>query len=138
MAAERFSLLLESRATGQQDIERLTTAVQKLMATTEQASGRSTSAIKKQSDDLRAALDSVKGAITNPFEAATQGAENFALKFGRVGVIAGGAAAGLAVTVSIRQVNPRFWTVFITVRVLSCRRSRSSSMHTMTAEYRQN
>jgi hypothetical protein len=96
MAADRFSLLLESRTTGTQEIAKLEDALRRVADVAEKSGKRTSDSTKKAADDVRGSLDKLKGVIANPFEQATQGAEDFALSFGRAGVVAVGATAALA------------------------------------------
>jgi C4-type Zn-finger protein len=102
MAAERFSLLLESRTTGTAEVAKLEEALKRVSDIAERSSKKTEEAARKSSESFRKANDSLKqqasdlkNVFTNPLGAAGEAAESFALKFGKIGVVTAGVSAGL-------------------------------------------
>jgi hypothetical protein len=96
MAAERFSLLLESTTRGTAEVEKLEKALVRVLDTAERTGKRVAESMKKTADSARQEAEGIKNAIANPLDAAGEAAENFILRFGKVG----GVVAGVGVVLT--------------------------------------
>jgi hypothetical protein len=92
-ASERLSLLLEARTTGEQDLQRFEQAINRVVAASEKANEKKASG----GPNIAAQFGDIKAAVTDPLSAAGDAAERAVLKFGKVGLVAGGVAVGLGV-----------------------------------------
>ncbi|HXA67021.1 MAG TPA: hypothetical protein VNV82_17820 [Bryobacteraceae bacterium] len=90
-----LGLLLEAKTTGQQDLDKLTDALNKFTGAAENSAKRTEDANKKASDSTKHYADTIKSALSEPFATASQQAEKFALSLGKIGGITVGAVGGM-------------------------------------------
>lgn len=85
-----LGLVIETKTVGQQEIDKLTSSFNKLADSVDKSGNK----VKEQADSAQATANKWKTAIQNPLESATGAAENFVLKYGKIGTtIAVGTAA---------------------------------------------
>jgi hypothetical protein len=90
-----LGLLLEAKTTGQQDIDKLTDALNKFTGAAENSAKRTEDANKKASESTKQYAEIIKSALSEPFTTASQQAEKFALSLGKVGGITAGIIGGM-------------------------------------------
>ena len=102
MSASRFSAILDIQSRGTAELKKLEDALGTLLKQAE-AAGKKTGdpakkaadQAKKSVDELKSSLGNIRAAVTDPMAAAGGAVDDFLLKFGKVGLVAGGVAAGL-------------------------------------------
>jgi hypothetical protein len=91
-----LGLLLEAKTTGQQDLDKLTDALNKFTGAAENSAKRTEDANKKASDSTRQYADLIKTALSEPIASAGVQLDKFAVSLGKPGAIAAGVVAGIA------------------------------------------
>ena len=90
MAAEKFSLLIDSQTRGTAEIEKLSAALNKVTEAALKSNKQTEESAKRTTSTVQSQFASIKQVIQSPLEAAGDAAESFALSFGKVGLIGAG------------------------------------------------
>lgn len=92
-----LGLLLETKTTGTQEIEKLEAALNKVVSISERSAQRATAATQRSTEGLQRQFAQFRQVVQAPLESAGEAAESFALRFGKVGLVAAGVAVGVGV-----------------------------------------
>ena len=93
-ASERLSLLIESRTTGEAEVTKLEQSINRVISAAERMNKPKASG----GADFSKQFGDIKNAIADPLNAAGAAAENFALRYGKVGLVVGGVAVAAGTT----------------------------------------
>lgn len=109
-ATDRYSLIVESATRGEAELRRFEQTMNRVADVVERSQKRTGDGSRKVSDDTRQFAANLRNFISSPLQAAGDATENFALRFGKLGVgVAGGAvaigAAGLALVKFVDEVG---------------------------------
>lgn len=89
-ASERLSLLLETKTVGEAEVDKLGQAINRVLNMAERSSKAGAGG-----NDFAAQFRGIKDAIQNPLNAASEAAEGFIGKYGKIGLVAGTVAVGV-------------------------------------------
>ena len=97
MPADRsiLGLLIESKTTGTAEIEKLESALNKVVNIADASARRVATSTRQTTATVESQFSRFKGLIADPLGQAGNAAESFALKFGKVGLVAAGATVAL-------------------------------------------
>jgi hypothetical protein len=109
-ATDRYSLIVESATRGEAELRRFEQTMNRVADVVERSQKRVGDGSRKVSDDTRQFATNLKNFLSNPLQAAGDATENFALRFGKLGVgIAAGTvavgAAGIALVKFVDEVG---------------------------------